>query len=89
MSFTEEHLLKQGRALKVELQLLNIMLLSQLLMRKARLPTWPSIMQKVCKGLMEGTKYAMLFLHREHGDQWWQWFVQHHKQAACKNNHCS
>ncbi len=63
---------KKGRALKVdaeaELQLVNVILL----MRKARLPTWRSIMRKVCKGLMEGTKYATLFPNGEPGDRWWQ-----------------
>ncbi len=32
-----------------------------LLMRKVLLPTWSSIMKKVCKGLLLGTLYEGLF----------------------------
>ena len=48
---------RAGRKYKLDEEAENQLVEIVLLMRKAHLPTWGSIMKKICKGLISGTKY--------------------------------
>eukprot|EP00961_Rhodomonas_salina_P176377 2377419-Rhodomonas_salina.1 len=69
---------RRGRKLKLDDEAENQLVQIILLMRKMRLPTWKSIMKKICTGLMSGTKYERLFKNGEVADSWWKRFCWRH-----------
>jgi hypothetical protein len=58
-----------GRAPKLDAEAEEQLLHIILLMWKALLPTWQSLMRQVCKQLIQGTKYKQLFKGGEMGDR--------------------
>ena len=77
---------RAGRKYKLDEEAENQLVEIVLLMRKARLPTWGSIMKKICKGLISGTKYEGLFPNGEVSGSWWRRFVRRHSDKLAFSN---
>ncbi len=75
-----------GSTLKVdsaaEEQIVSIILL----MLQMRLPTWKSIIKKLCLGLMSGTRYAAMFPNGTLTDSWLRQFYDRHRDKLKKSN---